>query len=372
MADQGFINRPMSIALDAVRGVAALIVLLGHAVQHRIYTGPWPFSDVLQHQAVVVFFVLSGLVIANSVYQRQTSLVDYAAARAARIMPVALFAVLFSLAAWALGTWFDVPVIPTPSRYVEPGVAAVLLPLVFLSEAEFGAGPLWNAPYWSLVHEVWYYAFFGVAFYLKGWQRVAVLALLVPLAGVRVLLLFPVWLCGAVLARWAPAKALGELTALACLVAGIAALAVSSKLAMPLAPLVDALTAPLTDDLYFARYALSDALGGAGVALAFLGLRTLADQRATLLERCVRPISWLAECSFTLYLIHWPILTLLYGFGVSAGANLLLLAGILALIVAFCGQVARLTEHRRGPVRRWLLARVPRGWAAPKPTARTA
>lgn len=233
MADQGFINRPMSIALDGVRCVAALVVLLGHTVQQQIYTGPWPFSDVLQHQAVVVFFVLSGLVIANSVYQRQSSLADYAVARFARIMPVALFAVLFSLLAWLVGAWFGLPVIETPRRYLEPSVAALVLPLVFLSEAEFGAGPLWNAPYWSLVHEVWYYVFFGVASYLSGWKRAAVLAVLVPLAGIRVLLLFPVWLCGAALARFAPAKAVGEPAGLAWPVSLRDWLALSCPLNLP-------------------------------------------------------------------------------------------------------------------------------------------
>lgn len=104
---------------------------------------------------------------------------------------------------------------------------------------------------------------------------------------------------------------------------------------------------------------------GVGVALAFLGMRTVADHRAALLDRFARPIRWLAECSFTLYLIHWPILTLLHGFGVSVGGNQLLLAGLMALIVAFCGQVAKLTEHRRGHVRRWLHAHLPTRWASP-------
>ncbi|MEO5705894.1 MAG: acyltransferase [Alteraurantiacibacter sp.] len=365
MADQGFINRPMSIALDAVRGVAALVVLLGHTVQHRIYTGPWPFSDILQHQAVVVFFVLSGLVIANSVYQRQASLADYAVARVARIMPVALFAVLFSVAAWAVGAWFELTVIEAPRRFLDPSVAGAVLPLLFLSEAEWGTGLLWNAPYWSLVHEVWYYAFFGVACYLSGWKRAAMLALLIPLAGIRVLVLFPVWLCGAALARYAPAKAVNELTGVLCIFAGVAGLSLAHHFQLDWAPLLDELARPLSANLYLARYAITDTIFGAGVALGFLGLRALADQRAELLDRFERPIRWLAECSFTLYLIHWPILNLLHGFGVSVGSSVWLLIGLLALIVAFCGQVAKLTEHRRGDVRRWLQARLPIGWASP-------
>lgn len=365
MTDAGFINRPMSIALDAVRGLAALVVLLGHIEQHGIYTGTWPFSDVLQHQAVVVFFVLSGLVIANSAFRRSATLADYVLARVARIMPVAIFGVLFSLAAWLIGDWYDLDVIATARPVQDPDLAAVILPLLFLSEAEWATGLIWNSPYWSLVHEVWYYALFGASFYLCGWKRLAVLALLVPLAGVRMLLLFPVWLCGAALARYAPVRPVREMTALACLFSAVVAMAAAHHYQLVWAPFLDALAKPLSDNLYLTRLAISDTLLAMGVALGFLGLRPLADQRAELLDRLEPPIRWLAECSFTIYIIHWPILNLLHGFGVTVGGNLVLLLGLMAVIVAFCGQVARLTEHRRGKVRRWLQTRLPAGRNSP-------
>jgi len=359
MEQPGFLSRPMSLALDLVRGVAALVVLLGHAVQHDVYTGPWASGDVLQHNAVVVFFVLSGLVIANSAYQRPATLRQFAIARLARIMPVALFAVLFGLLAWGVGQSAPHAIVETAPRFNQPDAASIILPLLFLSEAEWASGPLWNPPYWSLVNEVWYYALFGAALYLRGWQRVAVLALLVPLAGVRVLALLPVWLMGVALARHGPAKALGEGRAMACIMAGLAMFPLTNKLILDVAPVMDTLSAPFTDNLYLARYALTDLALGAGVALAFLGLKTIAEQRAASLEKWQRPITWLAECSFTIYLIHWPILNLMQGWGITAGTNPLLLAGLLALIVAFCGQVAKLTEHRRGDVRRWLSAHWP-------------
>lgn len=358
MAEPGFIDRPLSIALDAVRGVAALVVLLGHCVQQGIYTGPWPFSDILQHQAVVIFFVLSGLVIADSALRRPTTLTQYAIARFARVMPVAVFAVLFSLLAWTVGHAAPHGIIAVPARFDEPGIAAVVMPLTFLSETEWGVGPLWNAPYWSLVYEVWYYALFGAAFYLRGWARWAVLAVLVPLAGVRVLLLLPAWLLGVALARFGPARPLAEGWAALLIVAGMAVGVLADELIFGLAPLVDALAGRVAGDLYMSRYALSDWLLAAAVAMAFVGLKSFAAQRAAQLERVQGPIRWLADCSFTLYLIHWPILNLLHGYGVSTGSNPVGLLAIMALIVAFSGQVAKLTEHRRGDLRRWLASRL--------------
>ena len=73
------------------------------------------------------------------------------------------------------------------------------------------------------------------------------------------------------------------------------------------------------------------------------------------------PIRWLAECSFTLYLIHWPILNLMHGLEIGAGDNPLLFILIVAAIIALAGQVARVTEHRRGDLRRWIAARLPHG-----------
>lgn len=72
-----FVEGPIMLALDAVRAVAAIIVVAGHMVQLGIYRGSWPFDDSVQHTAVIVFFVLSGLVIANSVFASTTSLKDY-------------------------------------------------------------------------------------------------------------------------------------------------------------------------------------------------------------------------------------------------------------------------------------------------------
>ena len=81
----GFISRPLSICLDMLRTAAALVVLVFHMAQIGLYTGPFPKWPMAQHYAVVVFFVLSGLVITASMQRRRSNLADYALSRAARI-----------------------------------------------------------------------------------------------------------------------------------------------------------------------------------------------------------------------------------------------------------------------------------------------
>lgn len=361
MAEPGFLSRPLSLALDAVRGLAAVVVLMGHAVQLGLYTGPWPFDISLQHNAVVVFFVLSGLVIANSAFRRPSSLADYAIARLARVGPMVPVAVAAGLIAWGLAQLDGAPISDVGGpAYTTASLSAVVLPLLLLSETPFGVGPLWNAPFWSLVCEVWFYALFGVAFYLRGWRRVVVLALVATVAGFKVLLLLPIWLLGVALARWAPAGGLSPSRGLILLLAGLITGMVATSLQLTLNLLfADALGVP-SSSLGFAQVVLADTLFGLGVVLCFLGLKPLAEQRAALVERLRPQIAWLAECSFTLYLVHFPLLMLARHYGVSAGDNPLLFAAALALIVALAGQVAKLTEHRRPQVRRWLADR----WAA--------
>lgn len=185
----------MSIYLDLVRGLAAIAVLVGHGVETKLYTGPYAFTLALQHNAVVIFFVLSGLVISSSVQRDGLTLRSYLIARASRILPVSIPAVAFTSLVSLFGEWHGVSIYDTPS-YNNVSVANVIFPLLFLSESAYGSGPAWNPAYWSLCYEVWYYGLFGAAIFLTGWPRLVALVVIALLAGANVLLLLPVWLLG--------------------------------------------------------------------------------------------------------------------------------------------------------------------------------
>jgi peptidoglycan/LPS O-acetylase OafA/YrhL len=350
MENASFVNRPMSILLDGVRGLAALAVLCGHAVQIGIYDGWYPFSRTVQHNAVIVFFVLSGLVIAHSVQRRHASLPDYAAARVARIVPVAVLAVGFSLLVSLYGD---------AARFGYPWPGAdmqnVVLPLFFLSESVIGASLVWNPPYWSLVYEVWYYALFGAAVFLHGRTRWLWCALLALIAGWKVLLLLPVWLIGAALAGETRRLPLRSAPLGIAVGAGLGWLASSS--AEPVSQMFSAVSGLHILELGFSQYVLTDILLGIGVALIFMGCAPLADKFAGVLERMRAPLVWIAGCSFTLYVLHWPLLLVLRGHGLVAGDNPLVFAAIMAGVVALCGAMASLVERRSPKIKAWLLAR---------------
>lgn len=339
--DSAFINRPMSIALDLVRANAALAVLVGHAAQLRLYTGPWPFTVMLQHNAVVVFFVLSGLVIATSVERKRMTLPDYVIARCARILPVALFAMVFTLTAFAIAVKLAPQSVAV--RDFDHLTARILLPLFFLGESHVGLGTVWNAPFWSLCYEVWCYALFGAAFFLRGRQRILWIALLALIAGFKVLMLLPIWLMGVWVARKGANYGMGTLAAIGYITAGLLMSTVATVGAKPTAKiLVQASDLPLN----FSVYVLTDLLLGIAVTLCFIGLRPLADKAAGVLQCCERPIRAAAGISFTLYVLHWPILLLLGSFSITAGESLSAFIGFLAAICLFCAAVAAVIERK--------------------------
>jgi peptidoglycan/LPS O-acetylase OafA/YrhL len=92
-------------SLDGVRGLLALYVLLGHMAPFALL--PTWMRDAVSHggAAVDIFFVLSGLVITQSLQRAGGQAVPFFIARIARIFPVflAVFAMAILVAPWSCG-----------------------------------------------------------------------------------------------------------------------------------------------------------------------------------------------------------------------------------------------------------------------------
>lgn len=343
-----FITRPLSVWLDLVRGLAALAVVIGHAVQLNVYTGAFPFSMFFQKNAVVVFFVLSGMVIAASVDRDRKTLGHFALARTSRIVPVALGAILVSLAVAALDVALPgAPIFVEDLGWTDP--RETLQAVLFLSQSYTSSFPP-NAPYWSLCYEVWFYALFAAATYLDGRTRAVSLVVLAAIAGPNIVLLLPVWLVGVALVRLPLARRVSTPAAAACV-----ALALAALIVVPLGAMKGfALLRPFVPwSLGSSLFVLTDLLLALVLAAGFAGLRTLSERGLVLPARAEPAIRWGANMSFSLYLLHWPLLKLVHMAGLTAGTNLLAFAAVIAGVIAVSGAFATVTEHKRYVVRSW-------------------
>ncbi|MEP6867271.1 MAG: acyltransferase [Novosphingobium sp.] len=347
-----FITAPMSACLDLIRFAAALTVLIFHSVQAQLYIGPFLPPSMAQHNAVVVFFVLSGLVITTSVQRRHGKLHNFALARAARIVPAALIAIGFGTAAFLLAKFIGAP----PQHFDQWGdfsLRAIVMPMLFMSESPWGSGPLWNPPFWSLCYEVWYYALFGAAVFLRGWQRAAWLVVFAILAGPKVLLMLPVWLIGVALALAPFARRCGWKAGLVWLIAGLALCLYQTTLVNEGRLLTLQLFSAMGVKPGFSQFALTDLLLGIGVAAVFIGLRPLVNHWPRVWLSLDPLARALAGFSFTLYLFHWPLLLLIKTFNLTAGTNLPAFAVLLLGMTLTCYGISFVTERQRDVVRRW-------------------
>ena len=291
-----------SFFLDAMRVAAALGVFAGHVLLPgfaEFATGR--HLEIARHACVIVFFVLSGYLITFTAIGRGRTWRQYCAARLARLSSVALPALVVTALLWLLGSWL------APKHYAEfeRGYAAIRFAVtgLFLNEAWFfSAAPPTNMPFWSLSYEFWYYAIFGAALFARGrfWRWAAPL-LAALICGPKVLLLFPVWLAGAAAfvagKKFAPSRRHAAL--------GLAVLAAVCALAWPRIDLpLERFGQPR---LFYSALFVSDCALGAGLAVAiFFCDQLFGNVRVP--SALSAPVKALAGVTFSIYLLHYPLL----------------------------------------------------------------
>ena len=217
----------LSLYLDVVRFAAALVVVLSHAwlVLFPGYPLHWPGPA-----AVIVFFVLSGFMMAYVTDRRDRSLADYALDRLSRLWSVALPALGFGI---VLGPYVSQSVF-MPELADSNVAVRTAANAVFMAQAWFlDFAPPLNGPFWSLNYEAWYYAIFGAWTYLPRASRAPVAILLSLIAGPKILLLMPCWLLGVLVYRTMQRRRVSEKTAVLLWICSLVAAALLIKSAVP-------------------------------------------------------------------------------------------------------------------------------------------
>ena len=358
----GGIAPGLSLYLELLRLLAATEVVLFHVNGFAMLGGQRAVWNAFGHEAVVVFFVLSGFVIAFAAETREHTAKAYAISRLTRIYSVALPCLLFTLLFDRIGLAL------LPQLYaglVTDGSALVRLMLggLFLNESwTLSAQMFSNTPYWSIAYEFWYYAVFAGLFYFRGWARIALTGLACLIAGYKILLLFPIWALGWGVYRWSKTHRVSPALGLLLFVQPALVLYLDDSLSWT-RHAGEWLAGVMGQDtwrvgLSWSRYVLTDTLLGLSIAAHFVGAQALSPWLERALRPIARPVKWLTARSFTLYLLHQPAMLLAGAALITLGVPLL---GSWSVFLATWGivlavaQVSELQKHRLKPLVVWLL-----------------
>ncbi|MEE4289210.1 MAG: acyltransferase [Erythrobacter sp.] len=351
-------SRGFSLYLDAVRFFAAVLVLFSHVAYARYSNGDlaWMRDLNLGSDAVILFFVLSGFVIAYTTGARNRTGLDYSKARMARLYSVIVPALIITLLCDLVGRTIN------PAAYDgwwyngEALLHQIGRALTFTSHAGGDVMRIGtNGPFWSVAYEAWYYLAFGLAVFTRGWLRVALLLAVLTLAGLPILLLAPCWLAGVGLQRLVARANLGEVRPVSAWTFALAPwliyalfLAVDLPRTLTLITYLMLGAGEVTPNQMFgfSDEFIWNYLLAALFSTHFFGVFCLAknaDWIGTGLERAVR---WLAGATFSIYLFHYPLLTLLHAIPGYEAANPWHYLGAGLVTLCLCFVLAEVSERR--------------------------
>lgn len=338
---QGKLPFALSIHLDLVRVGASAVVVLHHTWMTLFPAFPLPWPG---HQAVVVFFVLSGVLIAQSARRPGLTLREYIMHRAARVLSVAVPAMLLSTAVAIVVGGHSLYAAPAPANATD-GVWRIAANLLFVGQCWWlDVDPPYNSPWWSLNFEVWYYATFAAWVFLTGPGRIVASGIILLAAGPKIVLLLPIWLMGAALNRRLPIWRERSAALVFAATALLALILIHLDAFASIRRAMEARWPAAMTGLGGANQFAGDWLLGAVVTLHFAAaanLRTLACSIQA--AGIIRAVS---NCTFSAYLYHMPLLAIaVLALGLQRWAALAFVAaGIVTLAPVTEGQLTRM--HR--------------------------
>ncbi len=319
-----------SVHLDAIRGAAALVVLLGHTRDlffssltatfsaPEITAATLPFrhmsgSVTIGNEAVIIFFVLSGYLVGGSairdIRNKRWSWKRYLIQRSTRLWVVLLPALLLGVAVDHLGLQLfsgphSIYSCPAGQTLVPCNIAQRVSPRVVAANVFFlqtilvdTAGT--NNALWSLANEFWYYLAFPMCLLAlepaesKSRRALYIVALLIlgMFVGRRISLLFFVWLLGALiytLPLKIPRKVL--------------------SVAIYLVPALFPLSVLVVRQAHLPRYPAQWAVALSFSVLLYVVLHSNGPARGGVYKTVAGLFS---RMSYSLYLVHLPIAVLL-------------------------------------------------------------
>ncbi|MFC5547660.1 acyltransferase family protein [Massilia aerilata] len=313
-------NSVHSLLISLMRGLAALQVAAAHLrsemfpglkamIDPPLYYQLLAFATGFAHQAVVVFFLISGWLVGGSLLNRigqPGALLSYAIDRATRLWTVLVPAMCFMLAVGIFIADADPGSadFAAANEYSATAFVGNLLGLQTVLVKNFGG----NYALWSLANETWYYIQFPLLLFVfmsrSRLRQLAAATALVLIAGAlpqAITLYFTLWLLGALFSRVRIECGNGLRLALVAIGLGCS---------------VWFRIHGSNDDLTFDSF-LQDLVYSLPLLFILASLQRPLILRSAFNQGLAKVAHLLSEFSFTLYVIHIPTIKLLRYFGLQ-------------------------------------------------------
>ncbi|MFS0861474.1 acyltransferase family protein [Fredinandcohnia sp. 179-A 10B2 NHS] len=370
-----FLEGNVSIYLDLIRGISAILVVMEH-LSSRLFVGYGNVENpnllvqglyllnILGGPSVIIFFVLSGLFISRSVLkavlQSKWTWESYLINRLSRLLVVLIPALIltFILDSIAMNLFNYQGYETLFENSIEFVGNLFFLQNIFVGV--YGS----NAPLWSLSYEFWYYMLFPLIFLLFTKQKIILkvfylmlAVLIISTIGTRMNSYFVIWLIG-VAVLFFPRVSMNNRKLI--LISSLFLLLVSITV-RPLVMTGRLFTNGWTEDLFFADLFVGLSFGLFIYTLVYVMPNKL---KRIELKRFGKFSRILASFSFSLYLIHYPIINTVYGWGAMKGYNglqpsivsfgiELVLVTILCIIAYY---FSRFTEAKTSNIRKFVIS----------------
>ena len=366
-----------SILIACVRAIAAIEVTAAH-LRALFYPGMRTITDPtlwyqgfafftgFAHQAVLLFFVISGWLVGGSLldkWRQRDALAQYAVDRVSRLWTVLIPVMMLTLALGLATDRLDGGSVDysTSNEFSALSFVGNLLGLQLIAVPTFGG----NFPLWSLSNETWYYLLFPLLLVMLRTEKLGVrtgcallATLLVATLPTLLILYFAIWLLGAACSRLQLNCGRGARIAI---------------IAVALGTSVYCRLTGKNDDLSAASF-LPDFILSILFLAVLCSLQHTAAPTGRWTLRLAAAGRYLAEFSFTLYVIHVPLINL-FQFSASKYLGLTTLSPanpvhlglylLMLCMIVFCAWLSYLMfESHTGAVRKWVKRKLLR----PRPT----
>ncbi|MDH5232551.1 MAG: acyltransferase [Gammaproteobacteria bacterium] len=374
------------IFLDYIRGISALLVCAGHlrGVMFEDYSlvGSTSILDKLfyfltglGHQAVMIFFVLSGFFVGGSIVTKIQNfhLSDYLLSRLTRLWVVLIPALLFTTLVDVIIKHYYPAVLngqfysvlnsgPQLEESYSLTIQTFFSNVFFLQDLY---APVYgsNGPLWSLAYEFWFYILFPLGLIAFGfiaakWKSrlfvIIVCASILIILGEKLWLGFTIWMLGV-----------------------FSSIIINKQYVLPLRiPLLLLSILLLMFTLIDSKFNMlsgafgipNDLLVGISFMLVILTVHSSHPQQKPR-KINLNMSRWLSELSYTLYLVHFPVVLLIFSHFYSSHqlvpdiGSFFLFCSWLLVIVCISLFLWWCFERNTAVVRHWIRNRIDRKFA---------